>query len=179
MTGNMVLLGIGAASHDAAQALRAGLALAGCTAGVLAGAPLAARPSRRRTWPVPVTVTLVLEACLLLAAAVTWELTTRAGAASIALLVLLAAGMGLQSAAVRRLGQMSTTYLTSTLTGVIAGLSTRQKPEGLWRSIGVMLAVITGALCAALLVRFGPRWVPALQLAPLLTVIGFACVLSD
>lgn len=49
MTGNMVLLGVGAASHDGAEALRAGLAIAGYAAGVLAGVPIAARTGRRRT----------------------------------------------------------------------------------------------------------------------------------
>lgn len=179
MTGNMVLLGLGAATHDGAESLRAGLALAGYAAGVLVGAPVAARAGHRRIWPTAVTVTLALEACLLLAAGLTWDLTRRVGPASVAILLLLAAGMGLQSAAVRRLGQMSTTYLTSTFTGVIAGLSTRRKPEGLWRSIGVILAVIAGALCAGLLVKFAPGWVPVLQLAPLITVVGCAIMLSD
>lgn len=116
ITGNLVLLGVGAATHGADVSLRAGLALAGYAAGVLAGAPLAARPGCDHTWPSAVTATLSLEACLLVAAAVVWEATAREGAARIALLLALAAGMGMQSAAVRRLGQMSSTYLTSTFT---------------------------------------------------------------
>jgi hypothetical protein len=46
----------------------------------------------------------------------------------LALLLLAAAAMGLQSTAVRRLGQMSTTYLTSTLTGVITAVALRRWP---------------------------------------------------
>lgn len=174
MTGNMVLLGVGAATHGADVALRAGLALAGYAAGVLAGAPLAARPGGDHTWPSAVTATLSLEACLLVAAAIAWEVTSREGTARIALLLALAAAMGMQAAAVRRLGQMSTTYLTSTFTGVLAGLATGRRPAGLWRSIGVMLAAVGGALTGALLVRFGPGWLPVMLLAPLLAVIGCA-----
>jgi len=39
--------------------------------------------------------------------------------------MLAAAAMGLQSTAMRRLGQVSTTYLTSTLTGILSGLALR------------------------------------------------------
>jgi uncharacterized membrane protein YoaK (UPF0700 family) len=179
MTGNMVLLGVGAASHDAAEALRAGLAIAGYSVGVLAGVPIAAQTGRRRTWPVAVTGTLTVEACLLIAFAAVWEATTRQGDASIALLILLAAAMGLQAAAVRRLGQMSSTYLTGTLTSVIASLATRRRYPGLARDVGVMLAVIAGALAGGLLVRFGPAWVPVPVLLPLLAVIGWAAVSPD
>jgi len=176
MTGNLVLLGVGAASRDPREALRAGLAIAGYVAGVLAGVPIAARPGRRRAWPVGVTVTLAAEACVLLTFAAVWELTTRRGAASIALLLLLAAAMGMQAAAVQRLGQMSSTYLTGTLTSVIAGLVTRRRSPGRARDIGVMVAVIAGALAGGLLVRFGPGWVPVPLLLPLLVVIGSAAI---
>jgi hypothetical protein len=43
--------------------------------------------------------------------------------------------MGMQSTAVRRFGQMSSTYLTSTLTEVIAALAVRKRPEDLERSL--------------------------------------------
>jgi len=179
MTGNMVLLGVGAATTDGGEALRAGLALAGYAAGVLAGVPVAARSGRRRTWPIAVTMTLGLEVCVLVAATVIWEVTTRRGGSQLALLTLLAFAMGLQSAAVRRLGQMSSTYLTSTFTGVIAGLATRTAPAGLPRSIGVVLAAIIGALTGGLLVRFGPDWLPVPLLLPLLAVIARSAALAD
>jgi hypothetical protein len=43
--------------------------------------------------------------------------------------------MGMQSTAVRRLGPMSATYLTSTLTGIVTGLAIRRWPAGWQRSI--------------------------------------------
>ena len=57
-------------------------------------------------------------------------------------MAVLAAAMGLQAAAVRHLGQMSTTYLTSTLTALVAGLVTGSKPDGMARSLGVLATLI-------------------------------------
>ena len=56
--------------------------------------------------------------------------------------------MGIQAATIRQLGEISTTYLTGTLTGVISALVTGRKPEGLERSLGIFAAVIVGA-CAS------------------------------
>jgi len=78
----------------------------------------------------------------------------------------------MQSAAVRRLGQMSSTYLTSTLLGVVAGLATRTKPDGLGRSIGAMAAVVVGALAGGILARSAHAWLPVAVLAPLGVVVA-------
>jgi len=77
----------------------------------------------------------------------------------------------MQGAAVRQLGQMSTTYLTGTLTGIVAGLTTRQKPEGLARSLGVFGALIIGALISATVTAHVPRWLPLVVLLPLAVVL--------
>ena len=181
ITGNLVLLGISAGTQSATLAVHAGVALAGYSAGVMAGAPIAVRRSGQDgTWPPSVTVTLAVEFFLLSVASVGWELTAGhpGRAVQLVLVAALAACMGMQAAAVPQLGHMSTTYLTSTLTGVLAGLVTRTKPEGLARSIGVLAAIVTGAVIGGVVVKLAPAWLPAAMLAPLglvivLSVAGF------
>jgi uncharacterized membrane protein YoaK (UPF0700 family) len=181
ITGNLVLLGVAAGTQSAALAVHSGVALAGYSAGVLAGAPLAARrASGDWTWPPSVTVTLSVELFVMSVFCVGWEITGgRPGeAVQLGLVALLAACMGMQGAAVRQLGQMSTTYLTSTLTGLVAGLATRSRPDALPRSIGVLAAIITGAAIGGVVVKLAPGWLPAVMLAPLgaviiLSVAGF------
>jgi len=184
ITGNLVLLGLAAGTGRAELAVHSGVALAGYMAGVAAGAPLAARRhDAAGTWPPSVTVTLAVELLILVAFSVGWELagTHPAGGAQLALVAVLAAAMGMQSAAVRHLGQMSTTYLTSTLTALVAGLVTRSKPDGMARSLGVLGAIIIGAIAGSLILE-GPRaWLPLMILLPLglaivASVVGFEWV---
>lgn len=174
VTGNIVLLGVAAGTGRPELAVHSGVALAGYVAGVLAGAPLAAqRHHASGTWPPSVTVTLAVELVILVAFTVGWELagTHPSGGGQLALVAVLAAAMGLQAAAVRRLGQMSTTYLTSTLTALVAGLVTGSKPDGMARSIGVLIAIIVGAIAASVLLEEARAWVPLLILVPLGLVI--------
>jgi uncharacterized membrane protein YoaK (UPF0700 family) len=177
ITGNLVLLGIAAGTHRAALAVSGGVALAGYSAGVLAGAPIAARRGgTAQAWPRSVTVTLAVEVLVLGAFTVGWELASGrpSGDTQLPLLALLAAAMGMQSAAVRQLGQMSSTYLTSTLTGVLAALVTRSKADGLARSLGVLAAIIVGAIAGSVVVAMAPAWLPVVALAP----IGAVAVLA-
>jgi uncharacterized membrane protein YoaK (UPF0700 family) len=174
VTGDMVLLGAAAGTGRAELAVHSGVALAGYLAGVLAGAPLAGRrPHASGTWPPSVTVTLAAELVILAAFSAGWELTGThpSGGAQLALLAVLAAAMGLQAAAVRRLGQMSTTYLTSTLTSLIAGLATGSKPDGMARSLGVLATLIIGAIGASILLESARAWLPLVILLPLGLVI--------
>jgi uncharacterized membrane protein YoaK (UPF0700 family) len=174
ITGNLVLLGVAAGAARPALAVHSGVALAGYVAGVAVGAPVARhQDSGGRIWPPGVTVTLVVELGVLAAFTIAWELAGAAphGGVQLALVVVLAAAMGLQAAAVRRLGQMSSTYLTSTLTGLVAGLVTGSKPDGMQRSLGVLAAIVIGAIVAAVLVRTAPAWLPAMVLVPLGVVI--------
>jgi uncharacterized membrane protein YoaK (UPF0700 family) len=184
ITGNLVLLGAAAGTGRPALAVHSGVALAGYVAGVALGAPIAARrDGAGRTWPPSVTVTLVAELGVLVAFSVSWELAGAApgGGAQLVLVAVLAAAMGLQAAAVRRLGQMSSTYLTSTLTGVVAGLVTGSKPDGLPRSLGVLAAIVAGAVAGAVTVETAPAWVPLVVLVPpglviVVSVAGFRSV---
>ena len=182
VTGTMVLLGVAAGSHNPSLAIHCGVALASYTSGVLIASPIAVRSggqrsagpaARRANWPPGVTAALTAESCVLAAFCVGWELQGGRpyGTGQLVLLALVSVSMGMQGAAVRQLGQMSTTYLTGTLTGIVAGLTTRQKPEGLARSLGVFGALIVGALISATVTAHVPRWLPLVVLLPLAGVL--------
>ena len=174
VTGDLVLLGAAAGTGRPELAVHSGVALAGYMVGVAAGAPLAARRhDATGTWPPSVTVTLAVELVILVAFSVGWELAGAhpSAGAQLALVAVLAAAMGLQAAAVRRLGQMSTTYLTSTLTALVAGLVTGSKPDGMARSLGVLATLIIGAVVASVLLEEARAWVPLVILVPLGLVI--------
>jgi uncharacterized membrane protein YoaK (UPF0700 family) len=182
VTGTMVLLGVAAGTHDPALAAHAGVALGSYTCGVLIGAPIAVRSAGRRaagsagpaaTWPPSVTVALAAEFCILAVFCTGWELQggRPTGTGQLVLLALVSVSMGIQGAAVRQLGQMSTTYLTGTLTGIVAVLTTWKKPDGLARSLGVLGALIAGAFVSAIVTAHATRWLPAVILLPLAVVL--------
>jgi uncharacterized membrane protein YoaK (UPF0700 family) len=174
VTGDMVLLGAAAGTGRPELAVHSGVALAGYLAGVAAGAPLAARRHHAAgTWPPSVTITLAVELVILVVFSVGWEAagTHPAGGGQLALVAVLAVAMGLQAAAVRRLGQMSTTYLTSTLTALIAALVTGSKPDGTARSLGVLASLILGAIAGSMILEGARAWLPLVILLPLGLVI--------
>jgi uncharacterized membrane protein YoaK (UPF0700 family) len=181
ITGNLVLLGVSAATASSAEAVHSGLALAGYAAGVAVGARLVAGGEPRAIWPRSVTVTLGVELCVLVAFCVGWELShgRPGGAAQLALLVLAAAAMGMRSTAIRKLGQMSTTYLTSTLTGVVGSLAIGKVPDAVGRSTGVIVTMIIGAVVGGTLAIHAYAWLPAIILLPLALVIAAAIAEED
>ena len=99
----------------------------------------------------------------------------RADLSQYLLLVTATVAMGIQSAAVRGFGrgEYATTYLTGTLTSLIAGLATpgtRRWPG--WRQPGALLALAAGALINGILVAHAPAAVPAVIIAPLCVVLA-------
>jgi uncharacterized membrane protein YoaK (UPF0700 family) len=143
MTGNTVLLGLALAQGEIFAALRSIVALIGFGAGAAAGAMIVERDDEESRWPRTVTKALVLEAVFLAAFALTWGFGGSArGAAAVHLsIVLLSLAMGIQAAAVRRLGVpgIATTYITGTMTSLMvdlvgwmrsAGASQRPASEG-------------------------------------------------
>ena len=132
MTGNTVLLGLALGQGQVLAALRSILALIGFAAGVAAGAMIVQRPPRLAGWPPAVTVALAIEGALLGIFAVLWHLTgPERGDAGVNLLILLTAlAMGIQSAAVQRLGVpgIMTTYITGTLTSLMVDLAIWLRP---------------------------------------------------
>ena len=174
ITGNLVLLGLSAATLSASLAVHSGVALAGYSAGVLAGAPIAARRATGEgPWPPSVTMTLLVEFVVLAAFSAGWEATGPhpGGTAQLLMITALSSAMGIQSAAVRQLGGMSTTYLTGTLTAVVAELVTRDRQPGLVRSGGVLTAIVAGAVIGGLVAGHAAGWLPAVMLTPLAAVI--------
>ncbi len=172
ITGNLILLGVSAAKGDGRLALFAGCALAGYAAGVVLAAPREDQP--QRVWPPSATYALAFDLAMLIAFTIGWELagTTPTRGAQLLLLVLAAVAMGAQSTAVRRLGQMSTTYLTSTLVGVLEALRRRQWSAGDARSVAILLAALVGAAAAVALILHARRLMPVLQIVPLTVVLA-------
>ena len=129
--------------------------------------------SIRAKSPSRVTVTMAVELGILLVFSAGWLVSGshRSTATRMILLVLAAAAMGVQTAAVRRLGQMSTTYLTSTLTGLFAAVAIRRMPEDWQRSVGVIVALVVGAIFGSLAATQSPAWVPVAVLVPQVCVL--------
>lgn len=174
VTGNFVLLGIAAGRQAGSLALSGGLALAGYAAGVLLGGVIAGAAAKDQpVWPTRVSYALGAELALLTGLTVGWLLTggRPGGGARLILLLVAAVAMGTQTAAVRRLGQMSSTYLTSTLAGLVTALAVRRRPEDWQRSTGVLLAIVVGALLGALTAVRYPAWLPVVIITPLAAVI--------
>ena len=165
MTGNVVLLAFGAAGAQGLPVLAPTVSLvvflAGATAGGRlahrlvgpAGAPVSA-PVRRR-W---VTSTLLGELGLVaVAGVVALGLPVDGGGARRYVVIgLLAAGLGLQNATVRRLAvpDVTTTVLTLTLTGLAADswLAGGHSPRA-GRRVAAVALMAAGALAGALLLR--------------------------
>jgi len=126
MTGNTVLLGLALAQGEVLAVLRSIIALMGFAIGVFIGAIIVERDSQPVEWPEAVTGALVVEATILgLFSAISYLIGEGRSAGAVYLLItLLAFAMGIQSAAVRRLGVpgIATTYITGTLTSLMIDL---------------------------------------------------------
>ena len=153
MTGNVLYLGFalgGAANVSIAASL---VALGGFLLGALCGGRLV--PAAPRDVAVPFSLELAL---LVAAAAVAAAWGAQGVAPRGALLVLLAASMGIQSAVVRRLAvpDVSTIVLTLTLTGLAAdsSLAGGDNPR-LARRLGAVVTMLAGGVAGALLLRAG------------------------
>ncbi len=175
MTGNLVLLGLAAERVSATLATHTVVAFAGYVAGVAAAARLVPT-GRVPTWRMHRTVpALLVEIVLLTGFTVGWELTgTRPhGGSQLALLALAAAAMGTQSAAARSLSsRVSTTYLTGTLTTVVAALVSGGDKRVQWREAWQVLALAGGAAVGGLVLAVAPAALPAIPLVAAVLVIG-------
>ena len=178
MTANMVLLGLGAGQQNGPLALHAGAALTGYIVGAVAANRLT-RPSAEpgHGWPAPVFTALVAEGIVLAGITVGWVIVGGhpRGAAQVALLAGAAAAMGSQSAAVRALGipEISSTYMTGMLTGILADLAA---PAGraIARRLRLLAMLIAGAIASGVTYTQAPRLAPLIPLALLACVIGIA-----
>jgi len=174
ITGNLVLMGVGAVRGDGRLALFSGCALAGYALGVVIAAPRRAEETGRKAdWPVHATIALTVDLAFLIAFAVGWELTAGRPGRTMQVVLLAIAGtaMGVQSTAIRRLGQLSTTYLTSTLTGLLEALATFRLSDGHLRSVGILSMAVVGAAAGTALITYARPLLPLLQVGPLVIVI--------
>jgi uncharacterized membrane protein YoaK (UPF0700 family) len=156
MTGNIVLLGFGIAGSGGLPVIAPLVSLGAFLVGAGGGGILAVRMAERH--PNHVARALAIEVSLIgvavvLAAAIDLRPNRASGDLVIALLAL---AMGVRNATVRHLGvpDLTTTVLTMTLTGLaadspLAGGSGR----GSVRRIAAVLAMLTGALAGALLLK--------------------------
>jgi uncharacterized membrane protein YoaK (UPF0700 family) len=195
MTGNITLFGLSLARGSVSLAAHTAVAFAGYVTGVVIGTRIAWHYSRRRPaglagpagpagpaakppgggWPPHMTLTLLTELTLLLGVLAGWELTgTRpTGGAQFVILVAAACAMGIQSAAVNQmgLGNVSTTFLTGTLTGLVSAIARPGSNPGARRT-GVLAGLVTGAVLA------GALDAAAAALVPLLPVFGVSAAVA-
>ncbi|MFD3455397.1 YoaK family protein [Streptomyces sp. NPDC058691] len=160
MTGNVVFLGFALAGDRSLSALASLTAGAAFFAGAAAGGRLVLRVAH----PVRLFTLLVAAHAVLVAAAMG---TCVADTSRYVPIVLLALGMGLQNAVVRKLAvpDLTTTVLTLTLTGLAAD---RRGPATARRVLSVA-AMFAGALVGGLLqIRHGN----AVALAPALVLLA-------
>ncbi|HVT68249.1 MAG TPA: YoaK family protein [Trebonia sp.] len=174
ITGNLALLGVAAGLREGSQAVSGGVALAGYALGVLAGSAVAGpKADEQPVWPARATLALGVELLVLAGFSGGWLAAagTPSGTMRLVLLAVAAGAMGVQSAAVRLLGQMSSTYLTSTLTGVLEALAHLRVPKEWQRSAGVLVALVAGAALGAAAAMDSVSLAPVAILVPLAAVI--------
>jgi uncharacterized membrane protein YoaK (UPF0700 family) len=177
MTGNLVLLGL-AIGRSGALATHAVVAFGGYMLGVAAGARLVpAGQAHEGPWHRALPTALLVELVLLVGFTVGWELTGAAprGAAQLVLLAVAATAMGTQSAAARGFGaRVSTTYLTGTLTRVVAAWVTPGRRATMeWREASLLIALAAGAAAGGLVIANAAAGLPAIPLTALvLCIVG-------
>lgn len=179
MSGNLILLGLAVGSAAGSEAVRSAVSLVVYVAGVFAASRLVRRSATPRIWPVGVTVALVCQAVAQAGLLAGWVgASGRPTHAFEALLVGMSAlAMGLQTGAVARLrvSGVTTTYVTGTLTGLIGALALGEgKRRDLARRGVVLVALLAGAVCGAVLLKGARTVAPALPLAVTLLVLAAA-----
>lgn len=183
MTGNMVLIGLSAARSDGAVALRSALAIVLFMAGCVIGSRVAGQPVEGDPlWPRPVTRALWIELAAFCGYAAGWWASGShpSGNVQLVLLSANAIALGTQSSAVLRFGVsgLSTTYMTGTLTTMMAALAAGRRPSLVLPSAEIIAGVVVGAAVATLLAIYLPVIAPLLQLALVLVVIVAASTRS-
>jgi uncharacterized membrane protein YoaK (UPF0700 family) len=175
-TGNVVVLGFALAGTEGFSVAPPAVSLASFFVGAWLGGRLAAHLNRRhRRW---FALALSIEALLVAAAAAAAAglPTDVATARRLLVIALLAAGMGLRSATVRRLAvpEVTTTVVTSTITALAADSAVPGAgfTRRLWQLVTIAMRLV-GAVAGALLVGVS-LFVPFLLVASLIAVAAGA-----
>ena len=173
MTGNLVLLGLGAGTRHGSLAAHAAVAIAAYAAGVAVGVRMTGTSGRAAApgWSARPQRIVVLELLLVIGFALGWELAGArpSGTTELVLIVPAAVAMGLQSAAMRAsLGTgVSTTYLTGTLTGVVSALAGGRPLREEGPAAAVLGAALVGAVLAGVTLTAWSRLAPVVPLGAL------------
>jgi uncharacterized membrane protein YoaK (UPF0700 family) len=158
MTGNVVLLGFAVADAEDFSIAASSVAIAAFLAGALAGGRIGSSVGQHRARHLAIATSV--QSALVAAALVVslFALDPDAAVIRCSLIALLALAMGLQNAAVRRLGVpgLTTTVLTMTLTGLVAdsSLAGGKHPHPV-RPLLATGAMFLGAAIGAFLVFHG------------------------
>ena len=186
MTGNAVLLGLAIGQTQELQVAHSTAAIVGFVGGVVMAAKLVGPPRDRVVWSSRITFALALEFVVLLVFAVGWLVGSRAsGHGLLVMIVLSGLAMGIQSAVARRLAVpgISTTYITGTITALVAELTSVSGAVGERRRMTAVIgALVAGAITGGLMLVYARRaaaFVPALVVAAVLAaVVGVPRVAS-
>src|SRR5262249_46938344 len=181
MTGNAVLLGLAIGQTQELQVAHSTAALVSFVGGVVMAAQLLGPPPHPVVWSSRITFALGLEFVVLLVFAVSWLVGSRAsGHGLLVLIVLSGLAMGIQSAVARRLAVpgISTTYITGTITALVAELTSVSGAVGERRRMTAVIgALVAGAITGGLMLVYARRaaaFVPALVVAAVLVAgVGF------
>lgn len=168
VTGNLVLLGVGAGTGDWVALARSGVAVAAYATGVLLSARVVPRATGTDPWPRRTAFAVYGEAVLQLGVAVAWLLLGGAppAAARYTMIVAYGISMGAQSTVAQALAVhgISTTYVTGTLLSLLTDLLTGRR-GGRRRRALVVAAVVAGAVATAVLLRVAQPVAPFLPAA--------------
>jgi len=172
MTGNAVLLGLAIGQTEELQVAHSSAAIVGFVAGVLLGARLVGSSRERVVWSSRITAAVGLEALVLAVFAIGWWVTGPAsrGSGLVGLIVLSGLAMGIQSAVARRLAVpgVSTTYVTGTITALIAELTSVSGAVGDRRRMTAVIgALLVGAVVGGVAQAYAR---PAAAVVPALVV---------
>ena len=169
MTGNVVLLGFGIAGGSGLPVVSPIVSLVAFLVGATVGGRMAAvfpAGAVHLSRSMLIEIGVVLLAALL---ALVLDITPN-GFSGDLVIALLAFGMGVRNATVRRVkvADLTTTVLTMTLTGLAADSALAGgEGEGSWRRTVAVLAMLLGAIAGALLLK-----------VDLALVLGLACLLA-
>ena len=193
MTGNTILLGLAIGQGEISAALRSVAALVGFVLGIALAGTIVARTRVQSIWSMTVTATLAGE-CLVLLVFTLWGTIASpspGSEATIALIVLLATAMGMQSIALHALGVsgVTSTAINATWIEVICSLSSRFRmirelharasAEGnYFAGIGAQVMVIGAYLVAAAIAGLADsRWHLAVAAIPT-GVVAFVTIVA-
>ena len=176
MTGNLVLFGLSAPQGEGALAARVGAAIVLYVAGCAVGASIAGAPDEADgLWPAGVSRGLAAEAVIVVINASLWWLNDGhpTGDIQLVMLALNALALGIQSSSVQRFGTpgLSTTYLTGTLTVLVAHFAHRRPARKMALNGLILVSFVVGALVGGVLIAHAPAYAPCIQILSLGVVL--------